>query len=178
MMEKKYQLVAWTKNITDKENARVYVVPSVKLDLVEPLIKEVAECRKLQEKNGGHISIELARRLIRVYDQSARFEILTGNIDQAIRFFLQAADYCIREDDLNWFDYDTDLGSYSYFCGALSNEFVWYCEKALSLARKYGLEHILAEKNPKWTLNLYWEHTQEGRDLKRHLKEMSAWLQL
>ena len=175
-MEKKYQLVAWTKNIADKENARLYVVPSVKLDLIEPLIKEVTACRKQEKKDGGYISIGLARRFIRVYEQSARFEILTGNIEQAIRFYLQAADYCIREDDLNWFDYDTDLGSYSYFCGKLSAEFVYYCEKALSLARKYGFEYVLDEKNPKLTLKFYWEHTQEGRDLKRHLRSMSAWL--
>ena len=176
MMEKKYQLVAWTKNITDKENARLYVVPSVMCDLIESLLKEVTQCRKKQAKDGGHIILELARRFIKVYEQSAELEILTGNIDQAIRFFLQAAYYCILEDDLNWFDYDTDLGSYSYFCGKLSAEFVYYCEKALSLARKYGFEYVLDEKNPKWTLKFYWEHTQEGRDLNRHLKEMSAWL--
>ena len=90
-MEKKYQLVAWTKNITDKENARLYVVPSVMCDLIEPLLKEVTQCRKKQAKDGGHISLELARRFIKVYEQSAELEILTGNIDQAIRFFMQAA---------------------------------------------------------------------------------------
>ena len=175
MMEKKYQLVAWTKNITDKENARLFVVPSVKLDLIEPFIKEVTECRKLEEKDGGYISLELARRFIRVYEQSARLEILTGNIDEAIRFFLQAADYCIWEDSFNWVYYDTDLGSYSYFCGKLNKEFIWYCEKALSLARKYGFEHILEEERPKRIMELYWEQNQEGRDLEKHLKEMSAW---
>ena len=175
-MEKKYQLVAWTKNITDKENARLYVVPSVKLDLIEPLIKEHAECRKQEKKDGGYISSKLARRFIKVYEQSARLEILTGNIDEAIRFFLQAADYCIWEDSFNWVYYDTDLGSYSCFCGKFSHEFVWYCEKALSLARKHGFEHILKENRPKRTMKLYWEHTQEHRDLKRHMKKMSAWL--
>ena len=166
-MEKKYQLVAWTKNITDKENARLYVVPSVKLDLIEPLIREVTECRKQQEKDGGYLSSELARRFIRVYEQSARLEILTGNIDDAIRFFLQAANYCIWEDDDNWVYYDTDLGSYIYFCGKLRNEFIWHCEKAISLARKYGLEYILEEKDPKRTMEHYWEQTQMERDLER-----------
>ena len=175
-MEKKYQLVAWTKNITDKENARLYVVPSVKLDLTEPLIKEVTECRKLEKKDGGYISLKLARQYIKVYDRSARLEILTGNIDQAIRFFLQAADYCIWEDCFNWVYYDSDLGSYSHFCGELRREFIWYCEQALMLARKYGYEHILEEKSPKQTLKLYLEDTQEERDLERHLNEMSAWL--
>ena len=174
-MEKKYQLVAWTKNITDKEDARLYVVPSVKSDLIEPLIKEVTECRKQEEKDGGYISIKLARRFIRVYEQSARLEILTGNIEQAIRFYLQAADYCIWEDSFNWTYYDTDLGSYSHFCGELRHEFSWYCEKALSLARKYSCEHILEEQRPQRTLKLYLEDTQIERDLERHLKEMSAW---
>ena len=168
MMEKKYQLVAWTKNITDNENARLYVIPSVKNDLIEPLITEVTKCRKLEEKDGGYISLDLARRFIRAYEKSARLEILTGNIGDAIRFLLLAADYCILEDDRNWVYYDTDLGSYSYFCGALSNEFVYYCEKAISLARKFGFEYILEEQKSKRTLKLYREHTHEGRDLKRH----------
>ena len=176
MMEKKYQLVAWTKNITDKENARLYVIPSVKLDLIEPLITEITECRNHLEKDGGHISIELARRFIKVYEQSARLEILTGNIAQAIRFLLQAADYCIFEDcGVNWVYYDTDLGNYSYFCGKLRHEFFYYCEEALSLAHKYGLEQVLDEKSNKWTLEHYWEQTKEERDLERHLKMMSAW---
>lgn len=175
MMEKKYQLVAWTKNITDKENARLYVVPSVELDLIEPLIAEVTECRRQQEKDGGYISLKLARRFIRVYEQSARLDILIGHIDHAIRFYLQAADYCIWEDSFNWAYYDTDLGSYSHFCGELRHEFEWYCEEAIALVRKHGLEHVLEEKNPKRTMELYQEHTQEERDLERHLQEMSVY---
>lgn len=174
MMEKKYQLVAWTRNITDKENARLYVIPSVKHDLTEPFITEVTECRNQQEKDGGYVSTELARRFIRVYEQSARFEILTGNIADAIRYILLAADCCIEEDawndDLNWVYYDTDLGSYSYFCGKLRNEFIRYCEEALSLAHKYRFEQILEEHTPKRTLELYWEQIAEGRDLERHLR--------
>ena len=175
MMGKKYQLVAWTKNITDNENARLYVIPSVKNDLIEPLITEVNKCRKLEEKDGGYISLDLARRFIRAYEKSARLEILTGNIGDAIRFLLLAADYCILEDDRNWVYYDTDLGNYSYYCGELRNEFIRYCEEALSLAHKYGFEQILDEKNPKRTLEYYWEQTKEERDLKRHLKKMAAW---
>ena len=175
MMEKKYQLVAWTKDIADKENARLYVVPSVELDLIEPLFTEVTECRRQQEKDGGYISLELARRFIRVYEQSARLDILTGNFDHAIRFLLQAADYCIWEDSFNWAYYDTDLGSYFHFCGELRHEFVWYCEEAIALAKKHGLEHVLEEKRPKRTMELYQEHTQEERDLERHLKEVSCW---
>ena len=78
MMEKKYQLVAWTKNITDRENARLYVVPSVELDLMEPLITEVSECQRLQKKDGGRVSPQLARRFIistMPYDLSFRQQI-------------------------------------------------------------------------------------------------------
>ena len=175
MMEKKYQLVAWTRNITDKENARLYVIPSVENDLLEPMVTEVSQCRKEQEKAGGDVSLKLARRFVKAYERSARFEMLTGHMDSAIRFLLKAADYCIYEDDLNWNYWDTDLGHYSYFCGELRHEFVRLCEEAISLARKYGFEHVLKETAPKRTFSLYLEHTQEERDLKRYLKKVSAW---
>ena len=175
MMEKKYQLVAWTRNSSDKENARLYVVPSVEIELLEPLVTEVSECRKEQQKAGGFISVGLARRFIKVYEQSARLDMLTGHIDDAIRFFLLAADFCIYEDDFNWACYDTDLGNYSHFCGALRHEFESLCEEAISLAGKHGLEHVLKEEKPKRTLSQYYEHTQEERDLQNHLREMESW---
>ena len=168
MMEKKYQLVAWTSNVADEEKARLYMVPSVELELLEPLFAEVAECRKEQEKAGGYLSPKLARRFIRVYERSARLDILTGNIDHAIRFLLQAAEYCIHEDSFNWAYYDTDLGSYSYFCGELRYKFEMLCEEAISLARKHGFEYVLKEKRPSQTLDTYLEHTQEERDLKHY----------
>ena len=176
MMEKKCQLVAWTRNITDKENARLYVIPSVENDLLEPLISEVSRCRKEEQKAGGEISLKLARRFVRAYERSAGFEMLTGHMDSAIRFLLKAADYCIYEDDLNLNYWDTDLGHYSYFCGELRHEFVRLCEEAISLARKHGFEYVLKETAPKWTISLYLEHTQEERDLKRYLKKISGWL--
>ena len=154
-MEKKYQLVAWTKNVTDREKARLYVEPSVELDLIEPLIAEVTECRKQQEKDCGHISLELARRFIRVYEESARLDMFTGNIDHAIRFFLQAAEYCVRKNDSGRAYDDMCLGHDYYLCRDLHHEFVGFCEEALSLARKYGFEYILDEIRPKRTLELY-----------------------
>ena len=175
MMEKKYQLVAWTRNSSDKENARLYVVPSVEIDLLEPLVTELRECRKEQHQADGVISIGLARRFIKINEQAARLYILTGHIDDAIRFFLLAADFCIYEDDLNWACYDTDLGNYSHFCGVLRHEFESLCEEAISLAGKYSLENVLKEDKPKRTLTYYYEHTQEERDLQNHLREMESW---
>ena len=175
MMEKKYQLVAWTRNITDKENARLCLIPSVENDLLEPMVTEISQCRKAEKKAGGEISLKLARRFVRAYERSARFDILTGHMDSAVRFLLKAADYCIYEDSFNWNYWDTDLGNYSYFCGELRHEFVRLCEEAISLARKHGFEYILQEPCPKRTISLYLEHTQEERDLKKYLRSISGW---
>ena len=175
MMENKYQLVAWTKNITDKKRARLYEIPSVELELEGPLIKEVGRCVKLLEKADWHLSYELARRFVLAYERSARVCIFTGHFDDAIRYFLRAADYCIHEDYFNWAYYDSDLGHYSHFCGKLRHEFVRLCEEAISLARTQGLEHVLNETDPGQTMELYLEHTQEDRDIQTHVKRMSVW---
>ena len=132
MMEKKYELVAWTRNITNKEKARLYVVRSVENDLLEPLITKVSECRREQEKAKGHISPRLAREFAKVYEQSARLDLFLGNIDYAIKFFLMAADCCLKSSR------DTDRERYSYLCA-----------EAVSLARKYRFEHILEEAGQK-----------------------------
>ena len=175
MMEKKYQLVAWTKNITDKENARLYMIPSLESEVRASLIDDIARIQIEENKRHGAISTDLAIRALRAYMNMARFEILAGHPGDGIRNLFLAAQYCIWEDSENWVHYDTDLGSYSYFCGKLRNEFIWYCEKALFLARRYGFEHVLEEKESKRTMETYWDQNQEERDLERHLKEMSAW---
>ena len=134
-MEKKYELVAWTRNITDQENARLNAVPDVMIDLLEPLIDKVCECRWEQERNDGYIDPKLARKFAKVYYQSAQLDIFTGNFSYAIRFLLQAADYCCHEE--------------------LQDDFLRYCEEALELASKKGLEHVLNEAKPKRTLGLF-----------------------
>ena len=152
MMEKKYQLVAWTRNITDERNARVYFAPSVMIDLLEPLIAEANECRKIQETNSGHISPELAGRFVRVYEQAARLDILTGHIGYAIRFLLQAASYCVVKDDPIITDHETCRE----YRTELRNEFIRLCEEAISLARKHGREYVLMEEKCKSTLKRYY----------------------
>ena len=160
MMGKKYQLAAWTRNITDQENARLYMDPSVEYELLEPLFTEVSECRKEQEKANGLISPELARRFIIVDEQSARLEILSGNIDHAIRFLLQAAEYCINGTFFNLDHHDRYRSSY---CEELRYEFERFCEEAISLARKHGFRHILQEKRPAQPLKLYLEHLKKDK---------------
>ena len=172
MMEKKYQLVAWTKNIADKENARLYMIPSLKKDVQASLIDNLAKIHIEEIKCSGYISTDLARRAIRTYRDMSRFEILTGNVGDGVRYLFVAAMYCIWEDDDNWADYDTDLGSYSYFCGKLRHEFEILCEEAIALARKHNQEHIFQEDTSQRMLKIYMEHTQVERDLDRHLEEM------
>ena len=162
MMERKYQLVAWTENIGDDENASLHMIPLLESEVKASLIEDLSR-------------IHLARRAVKAYESMSRFEILTGHTGDGIRYLFFAAQYCIWEDDSNWAYWDTDLGSYTYFCGELRHEFVRLCEEGMRLARKYKREDILQEKKPKHMLELYFEHTQEERDLNGHLKEMEAW---
>ena len=164
-MERKNQLVAWTENVADIENARLYMIPSLECEVQADLIDELTCIRQEEYKSDGHISLDLARRTVRAYENMSRFEILTGHLGDGIRYLFFAARYCIWEDDLNWAYYDTDLGSYSCFCGELRHEFVRLCEKGIRLASKYGREDILQERRPGQVLEMYFEHTQEERDL-------------
>ena len=136
MMENKYELVAWTKNVKDSEAVRLFVNDlDLQLMLLEPFFEELSECRREQRENGGMMSAGLARRFAKVYEDSARLDVSMGNIDYAIRFYLVAAD----------------------FCEQIPEDFLHYCEQALSLARTYRFEHVLNEPKPKKTLQLYFQ---------------------
>lgn len=174
-MERKYQLVAWTENITDTEDARLHMIPSLECEVQGDLITDLAFIHQEEYQFDGPVSLDLARRAVLAYERMSRFEILTGHPGDGIRYLFFAAKYCIMEDDSNWAYWDTDLGCYSYFCGELRHEFVRLCEEGLCLAKKFRREDILLEKKPKQMLELYYEHTQEDQDLDRHLKEVSAW---
>ena len=175
MMERKYQLVAWTENITDKEGARLHMIASLECEVQADLVTDLTFIHKEEYKFNGPVSLDLARRAVKAYESMSRFEILTGHTGDGIRYLFFAAQYCIWEDDSNWAYWDTDLGSYTYFCGELRHEFVRLCEEGMRLARKYKREDILQEKKPKHMLELYFEHTQEERDRNAYLKEVEAW---
>lgn len=175
MMERKYQLVAWTENIGDDETASLHMIPSLESEVQASLIEDLSRIHREEHKCHGVISLDLARRAIKAYENMSRFEILIGHPGDGIRYLFFAAEYCICEDDCNWAYHGTDLGSYSHFCGELRHEFVRLCEAGMRLARKYKREDILQEKKPKHMLELYFEHTQEELDLNGHLKEMEAW---
>ena len=156
MMEKKYELVAWTRSIADKEDARLFVIPSLKHELHGDFCTEVSEYRKELSKNHGNMTIQLARRFIRVYEQSARLELLTGDCGWAIRFLLMAADYCV---------YDNELGYCSRFNAELRSEFGRLCEDAIHLAHRHGLEHILInEDKPRKTMEHHRKLIRKDRE--------------
>ena len=175
MMERNYQLVAWTENITDKENARLYMIPSLECEVQADLVTDLTFIHREEYKVDGPVSLDLARRAVLAYERMSRFEILSGHPGDGIRYLFFAARYCIWEDDRDWVYHDTDLGSYSYFCGELRHEFIRLCEEGMRLAKKFRREDVLLEVKPKQMLELYFEHTQEERDLNAHLKEVEAW---
>ena len=159
MMERKYQLVAWTENIADNGKARLYMIPSLESEVQASLISDLAFIHTEEYKSHGRISLDLARRAIRAYENISRFEILTGHYGDGIRYLFFASRYCIWEDDCNWAYYDTGHGCYSYFCGELRHEFVRLCEEGIRLAKKYRREDVLQERTPGRMLELYFEHT-------------------
>ena len=172
MMEKNYQLVAWTKDITDKENGRLYMIPSLESEVQASVAEDLARVHIEENKRHGRISTDLAIRTLRAYRNMSRFKIFTGHPGDGIRYLFFAAEYCIWEDSCNWDDcnwvyYDTDLGSYSHFCGKFRHEFEILCEEAIVLARKHGQEHIFLEGTPKRMLEIYREQNKEVRDLYR-----------
>lgn len=175
MIEKNYQLVAWTGNVADKENARLYMIPSLECEMRMELIGDIAAIHREEHENKGIITLEIARRGIRVCEKMAEFQILTGHFADAVRYIFFAARYCIWEDDLNWSYMDTDLGRYSHFCGEPRHDFTRLCETGISLARRHGCRYVLLEKTPEYMLDLYYEHTREERDLITHTGRMSTW---
>lgn len=174
IMEKKnYQLVAWTRKLKGQEEPEIHMIPSLHHEMQEPYFDEIARCRKKEES--GHLDAELARRFVRVYEENARFMFRTGYYGDGLRFLRMAAIYCISSDDHAWTLWDTDLGSYMYFCGELRGEFIRLTKEFINLAHKYGRHDILTEKKSKELLEMFREQTQEDRDLIRHLDEMKCW---
>ncbi len=153
MIGKKYQLVAWTRNSSDRENAGLSLIPSLEWELQEPYFTEIARCRAEEEKK-GRMDVRLARRYIRAYEESSRFLILTGHCADGIRFLCSAAMCCIQPEDSNWAYVHTGDGCIVTYCGKLKGEFLRLSGLAVSLAQKYGQEHVLRESVPRQMTDL------------------------
>ncbi|MGM9765895.1 MAG: hypothetical protein ACI3ZO_06020 [Candidatus Cryptobacteroides sp.] len=170
MMGKNYQLVAWTDNISDSENGRLGMIPSLHYEMQEPYIREIGRCQA-EERKAGTVSTVLARRYVRAYEENAEFMFLTGFSGDGIRSLFKAASYCIDDEDLNWAYIDTDLGSYTYYCGPLSHEFDRLCRKCIRMMEKYSRTDILLEDEPKYVMGIYNEHLRESRDLAAYVEK-------
>ena len=85
MMERKYQLVAWTENITNNENARLYMIPSFECEVQADLITDLTFIHQEEYKFHGPICLDLARRAVKAYENMSGFEILTGHPGDGIR---------------------------------------------------------------------------------------------
>jgi len=149
MMEKKYQLVAWTANVTDQRNARLYMIPSLHHEMQEPYITGISRCYKELEQRSGSLSLYLASRFVKFFEQNARFMFLTGYYGDGLRYLCKAALYCVRED-------------HSQFCGKLRHEFIRLSEEAIAIARKYSLEEIFLEKDPEQMMDFYLEYKSKN----------------
>lgn len=174
MDKKKYQLVAWTRNVKGQDDPEIRMIPSLHLDMQEPYFKEISRCQQEKRRSGG-LDTELASRFVKAYEENARFLFRTGHYGDGLRFLRLAALYCIYSDDDSWVFWDTDLGSYMYLCGRLREDFLCITREFLALAEKYGRHDILMEKESKELLEIYAGQTSEERDLNRHLKKMRAW---
>ena len=140
MMEKKYQLVAWTTNITDKESAKLQMIPSLESEIRASLISDLSDIHKEDYRCGYRISIGMARRAMLACEKLSRYYIFTGRYADGIRYLFFAAQYCVR--------------------GNLMQEFRMLCEEAISLAERHGREYILAEPKPRRLLDLL--HTKKS----------------
>ena len=168
-MGKNYQLVAWTDNLSDSENGRLSLIPSLHYEMQEPYIKEIGRCQA-EERKAGTVSTDLARRYVRAYEKNAAFMFLTGYYGDGIRSLFKAAFYCIDDEDLNWAYIDTDLGSYTYYCGPLGRQFMWLCSECVRLMEKYSRTDILLEAEPGFVMGIYNEQLRESRDLEAHIE--------
>lgn len=175
MEKKKYELVAWTRNLEGRETPEVRMIPTLHHEMQEPYYQEIARCRDEEKKRSGFIDEELAARFVRTFEEIARYMFTTGYYADGLRYLRTAALYCIWSDDDAWRYWDTDLGSYMYFCGKLRGEFLRLCKDLIILANRYGRYDILAEKDSKKLLEMFREQTREDRDLAHHLKEMKYW---
>ena len=137
-MEKYCELVAWTRNISEAENARLVMLPSLECEMNADFLKDLGNVHRQEYKFSGAISTGLAMQGIQACERMSRFKILTGDFGGGIRYLFFAAHYCTK-------------------AKGLKNEFLRLCETALALAKKHKREDILQEFKPRKLLDIYRE---------------------
>ena len=132
------------------------MTPSLEHEMQESYFNEIWKCRNEEIRRHGYINVSLARRFIRVYEQNARFHILTGRYGDAIRRLSIAALYCTWTDGGNWSDDNHEHHSRSQ--RELRHEFIRLAEEIQSLALEYSLEGVLREERPSEVMAIYRSH--------------------
>lgn len=127
MMERKYELVAFTQKVTDAENARLHMIPELELELLEPSYAMVCECRKEEKLNNGIIGPALAQKYLCIYEECARLDFLLGYPKYGTSFLCKACEYAAMHDELAF-------------------DFIRLRDEAIAMARKYDCMEVLLNR--------------------------------
>ena len=100
MTDKKYELVAFTRNITAPENTTLHIIPELELELQEPTYDKIQKLFKEKKQKQGIIDVDLARKYTKAYEECARLEILLGHPRDGFRFLCKACEYAAIHDEL------------------------------------------------------------------------------
>ena len=126
MNEKKYQIVAWTRNTKDGE-VEVRMIPEVYHQAQEHLFNEIAECNRKGDS-------AQARRVL-LLEQSGDFNLMTGHYGEGLRFLRSAALACFQS-QTRW-------------------DFLRLYEKFHETVKKHSRPDILMEKESRLLDELY-----------------------
>ena len=136
MNEKKYQIVAWTRNTKDGE-VEVRMIPEVHHQVQKHLFDGIAECNRKGDSS-------LARRVL-LLEQSGDFNLMTGHYGEGLRF-LRSAALASFHSQIRW-------------------DFRRLYEKFHEMVRKYCRPDILMEKESRLLEDLYEGQARVGKDL-------------
>ena len=133
--EKKYQLVAWTRNV-GKGEVEVRMSPELHHQTQEHLFDGIAECNR--KGKSGKV------RKISLLEQSADFNMMTGHYGEGLRFLRAAALACLNSDE-KWI---------------VKQEFQRLYDKFHEMIRRHGREDILIEMESRLLEERYLEHNK------------------
>ena len=153
--EKRYQLVAWTRNV-GKGEVEVRMSPELHHQTQEHLFEGIAECNR-KGKSG------MARK-ISLLEQSADFNLMTGHYGEGLRFLREAALACL-EPDSEWTVLDDESGSHPYFIGQTRWDFLRLYEKFHEMVKKHSRPDILMEEESRLLEDLYEGQERIGKGL-------------
>jgi hypothetical protein len=135
-MEKKYQIVAWTRNTKDGE-VEVRMIPEMHHQAQEHLFDGIAECNRKGDS--------AQERRILLLEQSGDFNLMTGHYGEGLRFLRAAALACFHS-QIRW-------------------EFLRIYEKFHERVKKYCRPDILMEKESRLLEDLYERQASVGKDM-------------